>query len=158
MSDYDQSVRNLHGDENIRDVHALTPPFYPASIASSDGLSSGGFSNMSVSNSTLVLVGSPIGSSTVETDGSGNWGFGLHPSLSPTRGDRASVVTGGGREMVASVRCYKKEEVESKITAWKNAKISEINNRFKCEDAIINGWESENAQLSTLRMKKVEVL
>ncbi|KAI3678078.1 hypothetical protein L6452_37357 [Arctium lappa] len=148
MSDYDPiRVQDLHGDEDIRDVHALnTPSFYPPSIATS----------MSGTNSTLVLAGSPTRSSTIENDGDNNWGLGLQPSLSPTRGGSDSVVNGGAREVSVSVISFKKEEVESKITAWKDAKIAEINNRFKCEDAIINGWETEQAQLSTLRMKKVE--
>lgn len=154
MPDYDQSViQNLHGDEDIRVVHALTPPIYPISMATSDQASHGGFSNMSVTNSTLVLAGSPVATNTTDNDGASSWGLGLHPSLSPTRGSG-----GGGREVVASVRSVKKEEVESKIMAWKNAKISEINNRFKCEEAITNGWEAEQAQKSSLRMKKVEVL
>ncbi|KAI3806533.1 hypothetical protein L1987_22440 [Smallanthus sonchifolius] len=136
MPDYDQRVQNLHGDEDIRVVHALTPSFYP--LATSDQASQGGVSNMSVTNSTLVLAGSPIATSTIDYDGG------------------ASVVSGVGREVVVSTRSFKKEEVESKITAWKNAKIAEINNRFKCEDAIINGWEAEQAQLSALRMQKVE--
>ncbi|KAK1412911.1 hypothetical protein QVD17_34512 [Tagetes erecta] len=150
MPDYDQRVEDLYGDEDIRVVHALTPPFYPISMATSDQASHSGFSNMSVTNSTLVLAGSPV--ATVDNDGASSWGLGLmHPSLSPTRG-----AAGGGREAVASVRSVKKEEVESKIMAWKNAKIAEINNRFKCEEAIINGWEVEQAQQSSLRMKKVE--
>lgn len=61
------------------------------------------------------------------------------------------------REVVVSVTSVKKEEVESKIMAWKNAKIAEITNRFKCEDAIIKGWESEQVQKATLKMKQVEV-
>ncbi|XP_076884451.1 remorin 4.1-like [Bidens hawaiensis] len=79
---------------------------------------------------------------------------------SPTRG-----VTGGGMSLgststrtsdVSSVTQVKKEEVESKILAWQNAKIAKNNNRFKREDAIINGWESEQVQKSTSWMKKVE--
>ncbi|KAJ4822217.1 hypothetical protein Tsubulata_021192 [Turnera subulata] len=61
---------------------------------------------------------------------------------------------GGGREM--SVQRVKKEEVDSKISAWQNAKIAKINNRFKREDAVINGWESEQVQKATSWMKKVE--
>ncbi|MBA0742827.1 hypothetical protein Gogos_015843, partial [Gossypium gossypioides] len=49
----------------------------------------------------------------------------------------------------------RKEEVESKICAWQNAKIAKINNRFKREDAIINGWESEQVQKASSWMKKV---
>ncbi|XP_071737553.1 remorin 4.1-like [Rutidosis leptorrhynchoides] len=156
MSNYDQRVQNLHDDEDIRDVHALTPSFYPPSMAASDQDSRGDFSNMSATNSTLVLAGSPIASNTIENDISSNWDLELHPSLSPTRRNSASIVPRGGRDVVVPVRSVKKEEVESKITAWKEAKVAEINNRFKCEDAIINGWESERTQLSTLKMKKVE--
>ncbi|CAH1445699.1 unnamed protein product [Lactuca virosa] len=161
MSDYDRRVQDLYSDEDIRDVHALTPPFSPLdsspSMTTSDRASRGGFSNMSVTNSTMVLAGSPIASrsSIAENDHSGNWGFGLSSVL----GDRGSVVTaehGRDDQVLVSVTSFKKEEVESKITAWKNAKVAEINNRFKCEDAIIKGWESEQAQQSALRMKKVE--
>lgn len=63
----------------------------------------------------------------------------------------------GGAGGEVSVLRVKKEEVETKITAWQNAKIAKINNRFKREDAIINGWESEQVQKSTSWMKKVEV-
>ncbi|XP_076940826.1 uncharacterized protein LOC143610151 [Bidens hawaiensis] len=138
MPQYDQRVQNLHGHEDI-----------------------GGYdSNMSVTNSTLVLAGSPTASSAIDNDGASGLGLGLSRSFSPTRGGGAFVVGGGGdhggREAVASVGSFRKEEVESKITAWKDAKIAEINNRFKCEDAIISGWEAEQAQRSALRMKKVE--
>ncbi|MFS7977467.1 putative remorin [Helianthus anomalus] len=157
MPNHDQRVQNLYGSEDIRVLHTLTPPFYSNSMATSDQASHGGFSHMSLTNSTLVLAGSPITSSTIDNDGASNWGVGSHLSSSPSRGDGTFVVR-GGREVAVSMRSLKKEEVESKITAWKNAKIAEINNRFKCEDAIISGWEDEQAQLSTLRMKKVEVL
>ncbi|KAF5785865.1 putative remorin [Helianthus annuus] len=155
MPNHDQRVQNLYGSEDIRVWHTLTPPFHSNSMATSDQASHGGFSQMSVTNSTLVLVGSPIASSTIDNDGASNWGVGSHPSSSPSPGDGTFVVR-GGREVVVSMRSLKKEEVESKITAWKNAKIAEINNRFKCEDAIISGWEDEQAQRSTLRMQKVE--
>ncbi|XP_026427826.1 remorin 4.1-like isoform X2 [Papaver somniferum] len=55
-----------------------------------------------------------------------------------------------------TVNRVKREETESKISAWQNAKISKINNRFKREDAVINGWEGEQVQKSTSWMKKVE--
>ncbi|KAK9048766.1 hypothetical protein SSX86_015176 [Deinandra increscens subsp. villosa] len=82
---------------------------------------------------------------------------------SPTRaagggGGRSLITTTGGssRSDVSSVHQVKKEEVESKILAWQNAKIAKINNRFKRDDAIINGWENEEVQKSTSWMKKVE--
>ncbi|KAE8671685.1 putative leucine-rich repeat containing protein [Hibiscus syriacus] len=66
----------------------------------------------------------------------------------------AGSSSGGGGEV--SVLRVKKEEVESKISAWQNAKVAKINNRFKREDAVINGWESEQVQKATSWMKKVE--
>lgn len=64
--------------------------------------------------------------------------------------------TNGGNYDQVSVQSVKKEEVESKISAWANAKIAKINNRFKREDAIINGWESEQVQQANSWMKKIE--
>ncbi|KAJ0696348.1 putative remorin [Helianthus annuus] len=76
---------------------------------------------------------------------------------SPTRGGGGmSLVSTDRSSDVSSVQRVKKEEVESKISAWQNSKIAKINNRFKREDAIINGWESEQVQKSTSWMKKVE--
>ncbi|KAL4558075.1 hypothetical protein LXL04_036271 [Taraxacum kok-saghyz] len=70
---------------------------------------------------------------------------------------------GGGMSLISStgvthsdVSSVKKGEVESKISAWQNAKIAKINNRFKRDDAIISGWENEQVQNSTSWMKKVE--
>ncbi|KAL2327023.1 hypothetical protein Fmac_020450 [Flemingia macrophylla] len=62
--------------------------------------------------------------------------------------------SGGGELTVQRVR---KEEVEAKIVAWQTAKVAKINNRFKREDAVIHGWENEQAQKATSWMKKVEV-
>ncbi|KAI3806534.1 hypothetical protein L1987_22441 [Smallanthus sonchifolius] len=70
-------------------------------------------------------------------------------------GGGMSLISTDGSD-VSSVQRVKKEEVESKILAWQNAKIAKINNRFKRDDAIINGWESEQVQKSTSWMKKVE--
>ena len=72
-------------------------------------------------------------------------------------GGSTSSGGGGGGHGEVSVLRVKKEEVESKINAWQNAKVAKINNRFKREDAVINGWESEQVQKSTSWMKKVEV-
>lgn len=55
-----------------------------------------------------------------------------------------------------SVHMVKKEEVESKISAWQTAEIAKINNRFKREDVVINGWESEQVEKSTAWLKKIE--
>ncbi|CAK9322818.1 unnamed protein product [Citrullus colocynthis] len=55
-----------------------------------------------------------------------------------------------------SLQMVKKEEVETKISAWQNAKIAKINNRFKREDAVISGWEREQVQKASSWMKKIE--
>ncbi|KAE8681839.1 GUANYLATE KINASE 1 family protein [Hibiscus syriacus] len=68
----------------------------------------------------------------------------------------AAVLAGSSSVGEVSVLRVKKEEVESKISAWQNAKVAKIYNRFKREDAIINGWESEQVQKATSWMKKVE--
>ena len=85
-----------------------------------------------------------------------------HLTTSPTSRRReaappSSGESGGDDRAVASVQRVKKEEVESKISAWQNAKVAKINNRFKREDAVINGWEGEQVHKATSWMKKVEV-
>ncbi|XP_024189037.1 remorin 4.1 isoform X2 [Rosa chinensis] len=66
------------------------------------------------------------------------------------------IGTNQGHQGEISVHMVKKEEVESKISAWQNAKIAKVNNRFKREDAVINGWESEQVQKASTWMKKIE--
>lgn len=80
---------------------------------------------------------------------------------SPTRragagGQEMSLISTTSASNHSDVSSVKKEEVESKISAWQNAKIAKINNRFKRDDAIINGWESEQVQKSSSWMKKIE--
>lgn len=79
----------------------------------------------------------------------------INPSSSPRRRINNNFLRNNIGE-VSSVQRVKKEEVESKISAWQNAKISKINNRFKREDVVINGWESEEVQKATSWMKKIE--
>ncbi|KAL9265284.1 Remorin 4.2-like protein [Drosera capensis] len=75
-------------------------------------------------------------------------------SRSPSHGNgnRAATVS----YIEVSVHKVKKEEVEAKISAWQNAKLAKINNRFNREDTIISGQENEEVQKSTLWMQKVE--
>ena len=193
-------------DEQIREIHALTPPRPPTShhahnhrssslsMGSTDGASSENFTSMSREFSALVLAGSSIdhnNNSPMMTNGhdngegghvGGNNNLGrigeedlmeetnplaivpdnhpLNPVPSPRHGGRmASGGAGGasGQGEEVSVQRVKKEEVDAKISAWQNAKIAKINNRFKREDAVIKGWESEQVQKATSWMKKVEV-
>lgn len=204
----DQRESTSHGqdnqdeDEQIRDIHALTPPQPPPvnrgrrreawetsshrsslSVASEGALSEN-FTSMSREFSALVVAGSTFDhTSNNETEGTIN-GNNLRrigeeemleeennplaivpdnnpldpPVASPRRG--ATAIGGGSsttsNQTEISVQRVKKEEVDSKISAWQNAKVAKINNRFKREDAVINGWESEQVQKATSWMKKVE--
>lgn len=57
----------------------------------------------------------------------------------------------------ASVQRVKRDEVEAKITAWQTAKLAKINNRFKRQEAFINGWLNEQVHKANSWMKKIEV-
>ncbi|XP_023522006.1 remorin 4.1-like isoform X1 [Cucurbita pepo subsp. pepo] len=81
--------------------------------------------------------------------------------LAPLAISRQENRRGGGGSGTAATReislhMVKKEEVETKISAWQNAKIAKINNRFKREDAVISGWEREQVQKASSWMKKIE--
>ncbi|OVA06078.1 Remorin [Macleaya cordata] len=200
-------------DNQIRDIHALTPPHPPPqgnhqsrrreaanwetsshrSSSLSEGTPSENFSTMSREFNALVIAGSTIGNNGSENEHGGNNNLSrigedeheipeetnplaivpdsnpnFDPVPSPTR--RTTLATGSSSSsnnnnnnnnlsrLVEDVTMnrVKREETESKISAWQNAKISKINNRFKREDAIINGWEDEQIQKSTSWMKKVE--
>jgi hypothetical protein len=52
----------------------------------------------------------------------------------------------------------KKEEVETKVSAWQTAEVAKINNRFKREEVVINGWETEQVEKASSWLKKIEVL
>jgi hypothetical protein len=196
-----------HDNEQIRDIHALTPPHPPprnrwetgsnhhgsySMSMSSEGASGENFTTMSREFNALVIAGSAIGTSNTTNNSSSDRNdlndngsntllsrFGedddvpeetnplaIVPDNHPLDPEPSSRMLGsvrvdgsdhGGAGGEVSVLRVKKEEVETKITAWQNAKIAKINNRFKREDAIINGWESEQVQKSTSWMKKVEV-
>lgn len=146
----------------------------------SDGSSSENFTTMSREFNALVLAGSAIetnesdhvmnninGASATthlarigedETPEETN-PLAIVPDNNPldsSAGSRRVGLSVGQGDHVSSVQRVKKEEVESKISAWQNAKIAKVNNRFKREDAVINGWESEQVQKATSWMKKVE--
>jgi hypothetical protein len=81
----------------------------------------------------------------------------------PTPGaDVALAGTGaqghGGGEGGVSVGQVKKEEVESKIAAWQIAEVAKVNNRFKREEVVINGWEGDQVEKASGWLKKYEVI
>ncbi|XP_075474746.1 remorin 4.1-like [Primulina tabacum] len=146
----------------------------PGSMASSEI----NFTSISREFNALVLAGSNIASEN-ETGNLGRIGeeenlleetnpLAIVPDTNPLQspggdGDRAlavSAAAGDGDYRInggeVSVQNVKKEEVLSKISAWQNAKIAKINNRFKREDVVIKGWEGEQVQKATSWMKKEE--
>lgn len=202
---------NHDEEEQIRDIHALTPPRPPSnrgrrfetwetsshrSSSISEVASSENFSTMSREFNALVLAGSSISNNHGSENEVNNHTYNnnnnlgrigehddhvpieetnplaivpdnysnpldpiiINPSSSSPR-RRINNSNNFSRHIgeVNSVQRVKKEEVESKINAWQNAKISKINNRFKRDDAVINGWESEEVQKATSWMKKIEV-
>jgi len=50
----------------------------------------------------------------------------------------------------------RKEEVETKVSAWQTAEVAQINNRFKREEVVINGWETEQVDKACAWLKKIE--
>ncbi|MCD7458780.1 hypothetical protein HAX54_039159 [Datura stramonium] len=189
------SSNNHDEEEEIRDIHALTPPIPPSSSnrgrrietwetsshrssSISEVASSENFSTMSREFNALVLAGSSIsnnhGSENEVNNNNNNNNSNILGSIGEEEAieetnplaivpDNYSnpldpIITSPRRinNSSISVQRVKKEEVESKISAWQTAKISKINNRFKREDAVISGWESEEVQKATSWMKKIE--
>ncbi|CAM0877206.1 unnamed protein product [Alopecurus aequalis] len=54
------------------------------------------------------------------------------------------------------VKQVRKEEVETKVSAWQTAEVAKINNRFKREEVVINGWETEQVDKASAWLKKIE--
>ncbi|TKV90638.1 hypothetical protein SEVIR_9G043000v4 [Setaria viridis] len=84
-----------------------------------------------------------------------------HPIATPAR-SRASglevVPAGPPPPPPAHVEAsqVKKEEVETKVSAWQTAEVAKINNRFKREEVVINGWETEQVEKASAWLKKIE--
>jgi hypothetical protein len=92
-----------------------------------------------------------------------------NPIPSPRRGpppaapgaDAAALVAADGHgsgEGGVSVGQVRKEEVESKIAAWQVAEVAKVNNRFKREEVVINGWEGDQVEKASAWLKKYEVI
>jgi hypothetical protein len=88
-----------------------------------------------------------------------------NPIPSPRRAMTPRPVTGGevvvaGAEQGdgVSVGQVKKEEVECKIAAWQIAEVAKVNNRFKREEVVINGWEGDQVEKASAWLNKYEVL
>lgn len=133
------------------------------------------FTTMSSEFNAMVLAGSAISGSEDASAGSNLARIGedeseeinplaivpdsghVDPFPSPRHvGGTSSTANNATMEEVSLLR-VKKEEIESKISAWMTAKIAKINNRFKREDSIINGWEGEEVHKASSKLKKIEV-
>jgi hypothetical protein len=60
-------------------------------------------------------------------------------------------------EEVVEVRQVKKEEAEAKVAAWQAEEVAKINSKFKREEVVINGWESQQINKATTYLSKIEV-
>lgn len=166
-----------HEDEAdiIRDIHALTPPQVSSSLSlassSSADAAAENFTTISREFNALVLAGSTIRADQNQS-GPGPTNLGRigedrnSPELetnplaivldpNPLQSPPPLPPHSGGGEV--TVQRVKKEEAETKINAWQNAKVAKINNRFKREEAIINGWEDKQLHKASSSMKHVEV-
>jgi hypothetical protein len=61
-------------------------------------------------------------------------------------------------EEVVEVRQVKKDEAEAKVAAWQAEEVAKINNKFKREEVVINGWESQQINKATAYLNKIEVI
>jgi hypothetical protein len=168
----------------FRDIHPLTPDDAPTRAASWDTASHHSFASseeqyMTMSREFTAMVAAG-GAET--TDNSGADGDPLasigedeteetnplaiivpdsHPIATPARSTARppaldlEVVPAGGPPVEASR--VKKEEVETKVAAWQTAEMAKINNRFKREEIVINGWETEQLDNASAWLKKIQV-
>ncbi|CAI9754821.1 unnamed protein product [Fraxinus pennsylvanica] len=182
-NDQDEHIREIHeltpsrlqSPPPRREIALETSSHRPnLSVASST--ESENFTTMSREFNALVLAGSSIGNSNSRPENDVPEAPNSVSNLGRIREDElpeetnplaivpdnnpldipVPVQSPQGSQRELSVLSVKKEEVESKINAWQNAKIAKINNRFKREDAVITGLESEEVQKATSWMKKVE--
>lgn len=83
------------------------------------------------------------------------------PRASAAGGEVAVAVAAGGaghgQGDGVSVGQVKKEEVECKIAAWQIAEVAKVNNRFKREEVVINGWEGDQVEKASAWLNKYEV-
>jgi hypothetical protein len=169
----------------FRDIHPLTPdvaptPTSPTRAASWDTASHRSFASseeqyMTMSREFTAMVAA--GAATMQTSsGDGNANDQLtsisedemegtnplaivpdsHPVATPARPPLDLEVVPAGPPVEAGQ--VKKAEVETKVTAWQTAEMAKINNRFKREELVINGWETDQVEKASAWLKKIEVI
>ncbi|GJN22928.1 hypothetical protein PR202_gb10537 [Eleusine coracana subsp. coracana] len=173
-----------NGGTTFRDIHPLTPPTRATSweTASHRSLASSEeqFMTMSREFTAMVAAGATI-TQTNSHDGASNdqqlSSIGeddmeetnplaivpdTHPIATPAARRQQldlEVVPSPQQQQqpcVVEARQVKKEEVETKVTAWQTAEMAKINNRFKREEVVINGWETEQVDKASAWLKKIQ--
>uniref|UniRef100_A0A0D9W0G4 Remorin C-terminal domain-containing protein n=1 Tax=Leersia perrieri TaxID=77586 RepID=A0A0D9W0G4_9ORYZ len=74
----------------------------------------------------------------------------------PAGAGNSSSAAAAAQQPAVEARQVKKEEVETKVSAWQTAEVAKINNRFKREEIVINGWETEQVDKASAWLKKIE--
>uniref|UniRef100_A0A804MS04 Remorin C-terminal domain-containing protein n=1 Tax=Zea mays TaxID=4577 RepID=A0A804MS04_MAIZE len=166
-------------EAEFRDIHALSPPpSQPSSYrrsrhasVGSDTASSEPFPTMSREFSAMVAAAAAIANGAAadrlgEAEDEETNPLAIVPDSNPipsprrargppTPGAGAAHANGDGGVSVGQVR---KEEVESKIAAWQIAEVAKVNNRFKREEVVINGWEGDQVEKAGAWLNKYEVV
>ncbi|ONM24581.1 remorin 4.1 isoform X1 [Zea mays] len=164
-------------EAEFRDIHALSPPpSQPSSYrrsrhasVGSDTASSEPFPTMSREFSAMVAAAAAIANGAAadrlgEAEDEETNPLAIVPDSNPipsprrargppTPGAGAAHANGDGGVSVGQVR---KEEVESKIAAWQIAEVAKVNNRFKREEVVINGWEGDQVEKAGAWLNKYE--
>ncbi|XVE95977.1 hypothetical protein REPUB_Repub02eG0182100 [Reevesia pubescens] len=153
-NDHNRDDHDRDDDEHIRDIHALTPPHPPpvnrgrwetgshrsSSLSmSSEAAPSENFTTMSREFNALVLAGSSIENNDSDS----------------VRTLNNHLIRIGEEEVPEETNPLAIVPDTSPFDQGSDQQ-RRINNRFKREDAIINGLESEQVQKATSWMKKVE--
>ncbi|XBI12456.1 remorin 4.1 [Aegilops tauschii subsp. strangulata] len=96
--------------------------------------------------------------------------IGEHEPVPETETNPLAIVADTGRPLLPSssscaapaaaevveVRQVKKEEAEAKVAAWQAEEVAKINNKFKREEVVINGWENQQIHTATTYLSKIE--
>ncbi|KAL5210249.1 hypothetical protein ABZP36_005872 [Zizania latifolia] len=179
----DDAAGDEEGGTTFRDIHPLTTPTPPARLGSAswDTASHRSFSSeeqfmtMSREFTAMVAAGATmqtgadqlinIGEDELEETNPLAIVPDSHPIATPAR-SRApldlEVVPAGpataAPQQPVDARQVKKEEVETKVSAWQTSEVAKIINRFKREEVVINGCETEQVEKASAWFKKIECM
>lgn len=162
-------------EPEFRDIHALSPPRAPQSYrrsragsrdswgsrhtsirsVGSDTAPSEPFPSMSREFSAMVAAAASANAASAEAsraNGEDEMGrIGEEAEVEET--NPLAIVPDSNPIPSPQV---KKEEVECKIAAWQIAEVAKVNNRFKREEVVINGWEGDQVEKASAWLNKYE--